>query len=59
MVTVSELFHIFTLNQKMIDTPEGYKRRIDAVSAEYLKAATDISASSTGWTLNRSIARRP
>jgi len=43
-LTVSEPFHIFTLNQKMIDTPEGYKRRIDAVSAEYLKAATDIAA---------------
>jgi nucleotide-binding universal stress UspA family protein len=28
----------------MIDTPEGYKRRIDAVSAEYLKAAKDIAA---------------
>jgi len=43
-LTVSEPFHIFTLNQKMIDTPEGYKRRIDAVSAEYLKAATDVAA---------------
>jgi nucleotide-binding universal stress UspA family protein len=28
----------------MIDTPEGYKRRMDAVSAEYLKAAKDIAA---------------
>src|ERR1700745_3020477 len=43
-VTVSEPFHIFTLVQKMIDTPEGYKRRMDAVSAEYLKAAKDIAA---------------
>src|SRR5689334_9561534 len=43
-VTVSEPFHIFTMAQKMIDTPEGYKRRMDAISAEYLKAAQDIAA---------------
>jgi nucleotide-binding universal stress UspA family protein len=44
IVTVSEPFHIFSLNEKMIDMPDGYKRRIDAVSAEYLKAAKDIAA---------------
>jgi nucleotide-binding universal stress UspA family protein len=44
-VTVSEPFHIFAVDPKMVtDTPEGYKRRIDAVSAKYLKTAKDIAA---------------
>ena len=43
-VTVSEPYHLFSLVQKMIDTPEGYKRRIDEESAEYLNAAKDIAA---------------
>ena len=43
-VTVSAPYHIFSLVQKMIDTAEGYKQRIDEESAEYLKAAKDIAA---------------
>ena len=43
-VTVSAPFHVFSLVQKMIDTSEGYKKRIDKESAEYLNAAKEIAA---------------
>jgi nucleotide-binding universal stress UspA family protein len=50
-VTVSEPFHIFAAEPSMVtDTPDEYKKRIAALTAKYLKVATDAaSAAGVPW----------
>ena len=44
-VTVSEPFHIFVAEPSMVtDTPDEYKKRVAALTAKYLKVATDAAA---------------
>ena len=47
-VTISEPFHIFAVEPGMLtDTPDEYKKRIAAVTAKYLKVATDAAAAAS------------